>query len=513
MMPAWIHNRAEHLLAKNPSMNKSMAFAIATQQGHKLGKTPKGFGTKKGKQEAKAKYDKPKKEYVKTPNPGGLESPKLASVDPYWFMLEELEKVGEGTQVDEGKRNLKSGLLGASLLSSGYGTNRNARELIGDLGSDFRRHRVAESQLPGASDVYARLKKLSPVPVAESTNPFFSNAMFTSGSMDIEELLGKLKNPGTAEAIRGMVERTPGYSAQGAARAAGLDVTKPYIAVGPGFHSPSVLSHEMGHAGLNRGIGKLLQNNATSLMGNVARPLAPVIGLGTALASDDPRVQAAGALSGAALTIPQLGFEAGASMKGMRHLREAGATPEHISRAARGLRSAFGTYGANSLRILSLGALGTGAGLVGKSLYRTVKREKKEFGKAASAPSMKPLTDFDPAKQLKQTQDVGMVGAFEPKDGMKLQRYKPMSLIKDAAKLAFTESQYSGGTTEWRPLRYRNPQFQSSLPGAKFAGPEPGMDEGDPEHFPPKEEKRASVWKAAHFACSAVAAWEEKNRH
>ena len=77
-MPAWIHNRAEHLLAKNPSMNKSTAFAIATQQSHKMGKTPKGYGTSEGKREAKEKYDKPKKEYVKGANPGGLETPKLS---------------------------------------------------------------------------------------------------------------------------------------------------------------------------------------------------------------------------------------------------------------------------------------------------------------------------------------------------------------------------------------------------------------------------------------------------
>lgn len=76
-MPAFIHRRAEHLLAKNPKMEKSTAFAIATQQGHALGKNPKKYGTKGGKAEAKAKYDKPKKEYVKTPNPGGLETPKL----------------------------------------------------------------------------------------------------------------------------------------------------------------------------------------------------------------------------------------------------------------------------------------------------------------------------------------------------------------------------------------------------------------------------------------------------
>jgi len=77
-MPAWIHNRAEHLLAKNPSMSKSTAFAIATQQSHKMGKTPKGYGTAQGKREARAKYDKPRKEYVRSANPGGLETPKLS---------------------------------------------------------------------------------------------------------------------------------------------------------------------------------------------------------------------------------------------------------------------------------------------------------------------------------------------------------------------------------------------------------------------------------------------------
>jgi hypothetical protein len=77
-MPEWIHNRAEHLLAKNPSMPKSTAFALATQQSHKMGKTPKGYGTAEGKREARAKYDKPKKDYVKGANPGNLETPKLS---------------------------------------------------------------------------------------------------------------------------------------------------------------------------------------------------------------------------------------------------------------------------------------------------------------------------------------------------------------------------------------------------------------------------------------------------
>ena len=58
-MPAWIHNRAERILSKNPEMDKGEAFAIATQQAHALGKTPQGYGTAAGRREAKAKYRTP----------------------------------------------------------------------------------------------------------------------------------------------------------------------------------------------------------------------------------------------------------------------------------------------------------------------------------------------------------------------------------------------------------------------------------------------------------------------
>lgn len=58
-MPAWLHERAEHLLDKNPDMGKSTAFAVATQQSHALGKSPKGYGTAEGRRVAKAKFDTP----------------------------------------------------------------------------------------------------------------------------------------------------------------------------------------------------------------------------------------------------------------------------------------------------------------------------------------------------------------------------------------------------------------------------------------------------------------------
>jgi hypothetical protein len=70
-MPAWIHAREKSLekdMAKTygPEKAKQVAWAVATQQAHKLGKSPKSYGTVQGRREAKVKFDKPKSEYQKT---------------------------------------------------------------------------------------------------------------------------------------------------------------------------------------------------------------------------------------------------------------------------------------------------------------------------------------------------------------------------------------------------------------------------------------------------------------
>lgn len=81
-MPQWIHDRAMKLKRKmedtyGPDKAKQVAFAVATQQAHATGKSPKTFvskqtghkerfGTPGGRAEARAKMDKPKSEYKKT---------------------------------------------------------------------------------------------------------------------------------------------------------------------------------------------------------------------------------------------------------------------------------------------------------------------------------------------------------------------------------------------------------------------------------------------------------------
>lgn len=70
-MPAWIHDRANRLKKKmqeqyGKEKGEQVAFAVATQMAHKLGKKPKKYGTLEGARTAKAKFEKPRKEYLKT---------------------------------------------------------------------------------------------------------------------------------------------------------------------------------------------------------------------------------------------------------------------------------------------------------------------------------------------------------------------------------------------------------------------------------------------------------------
>lgn len=62
----WIYQRAKHIRSKNPDMDESTSFAIATQQAHKVGKSPKKFRTEGGVQAAKAKMRGPQEMYKKT---------------------------------------------------------------------------------------------------------------------------------------------------------------------------------------------------------------------------------------------------------------------------------------------------------------------------------------------------------------------------------------------------------------------------------------------------------------
>ena len=61
----WIHDRAHHIM-EDGNTPKDIAYAVATQQAHKVEKSPKDFRTPKGVSEARKKYDESKSHYDKT---------------------------------------------------------------------------------------------------------------------------------------------------------------------------------------------------------------------------------------------------------------------------------------------------------------------------------------------------------------------------------------------------------------------------------------------------------------
>lgn len=68
-MPRWVEDRKDYLLKKNPDMEESTAWALATQQARAVGKIPKDYGTAKGRKKAKKKYKKPSSAYEKKAKP------------------------------------------------------------------------------------------------------------------------------------------------------------------------------------------------------------------------------------------------------------------------------------------------------------------------------------------------------------------------------------------------------------------------------------------------------------
>lgn len=146
-----------------------------------------------------------------------------------------------------------------------------------------------------------------------------------------------------------------------------------------GKDGPAILSHEMGHAELQKSLpGRLSQ-------GVLARS-APIL------------AGAAGVLGGAAtgkksvalgvplmMNVPQLANEAAASIKGHRFLRDAGASKEDLSGARKEMLKNYSRYAG----LAGMGALG---GLVGLSLNKKLAAARKRMTVPQSRSGRRPMS-------------------------------------------------------------------------------------------------------------------------
>jgi hypothetical protein len=120
------------------------------------------------------------------------------------------------------------------------------------------------------------------------------------------------------------------------------------VMLGRDVHSPGVLAHELGHADINASrSGRVLQNKHTLRAGLGASAIGSLTGAVTGL-SGNKTVQHLGLAAPALAALPQLAYEAGASLKGIRHMRNAGATRAQLGRMAKAVIPAWGTYATNA---------------------------------------------------------------------------------------------------------------------------------------------------------------------
>jgi len=325
-MPAWIHNRAEHILASNQSMPKSEAFAIATQQSHAVGKSPKSYGTAQGRHVAKAKYPTPKDD-KKTANPGNLDSPKMAA---FASELAKIAKTGRSSEA-KNQRLVGAGLIGGGLASATVGSHIINKVL---------RSPAVGSALP----LFDKLKANAHIPIhgpemAAGSKAEAANAMINN--------------------MRGNAAWLPPHALKEFPKG-GV-----FIGAGGGNH-PAILAHELGHAALDANrAGRVVQNRVMNIFGKFygAVPVLPGMaasaGLGGITAhSESENVRRLGRWAPMLAAAPNLLSEGGASVSGLMQMRRAGASKRQLLKGVGQLLPAFSTYAAKPLLFTGAAHLG-----------------------------------------------------------------------------------------------------------------------------------------------------------
>lgn len=315
-------------MAKNPEMPESMAFGLATQQSHALGKTPKGYGTAKGRREAKKKYDEPGK------------MRKTAADEPG----------KKRTQEQEQRR--RRGLVAGGALTSFNGGDLLQSGASDTAWTNFQK----EKAHPGAEDLLEKVRGTSPVPVVDA--PSYRGSAYIKGA----------PNPGFWQDIHR--EQVSSFHRKSGVKPGAINPSESHILLGQA-RAPGVLAHEIGHADMDKHLlGRLSQSVALRTLYAHSPVVSGAVGLATGHSNND-KVQNAGLIGMAALPLPTLANEASASIKGYRSLKRLGATPEQLRLARNELLPAFGTYGGHALK-------GLGVGLAGYGLSSLLRKEKEE---------------------------------------------------------------------------------------------------------------------------------------
>lgn len=210
---------------------------------------------------------------------------------------------------------------------------------------------------PGDEALMEHLKQTASVPIERPSGPVPGGAHFSLGSAH--------------------------WAGAGLGGSAG-----PHVKVPADWNNPAFLAHELGHADINKNrIGYAVQNPVTMLAGNHGAAAAGSLGGFASGFSDDPRVRRAGLLAPLALSAPTLAYEAGASIQGLRRLRQGGAGAGQLLQAGKALLPAWGSYAARTGGQVAGAA---GAQAIGTAIHQHDKRTAKKKTAAIGAKTMLP---------------------------------------------------------------------------------------------------------------------------
>jgi hypothetical protein len=221
-MPAWIHDRANRMKADlqkqyGKKKGEQVAFAIATQQAHRLGKSPKTFkskvtgkketfGTPQARSEAKAKFDKPLKEYKKT---ASAASQRAVNTLKRTLLSGTVGGLGGGgiaaARAEEGDR-LRAALKGGA-VGAGLGIGSSALLTAGSVGETMRR--AAKASGKKVSQVVAKDVRKLPTSAAVGPARLYESAPViggvVGGSVGAAQSVKRKKK--TASEAAGMIAR------------------------------------------------------------------------------------------------------------------------------------------------------------------------------------------------------------------------------------------------------------------------------------------------------------------
>lgn len=194
----------------------------------------------------------------------------------------------------------------------------------------------------------------------------------------------------------------------GLGKEARKEVGKDTIVMGIGDKNPAVLAHEMGHAAM---LGKkrskdIIGKTAHSKLGEIVGIPDNIIsnpdekirkvgeagflgagiihGVKSAKREEEGDLKKArierrkGIIRSAIIVSPRLISEAAASRKGMKYLKESGASKDTLKQSRKVLGNAFGTYASQALKPVALEAGGTAIGYGAHKLISKSKKKKEK---------------------------------------------------------------------------------------------------------------------------------------